>query len=75
MSEIFHIKDSQHGRSRADVCLRCQWKKKKVAKYVLMESWESLNSWNSLCIRKQIKVSFIHGTCEFSSLLTLTVSM
>lgn len=29
MSEIFHIKDSQHGRSRADVCLRCQWKKKK----------------------------------------------
>lgn len=38
MSEIFHIKDSQHGRSRADVCLRCQWKKKKVAKYVLMES-------------------------------------
>lgn len=37
MSEIFHIKDSQHGR-RADVCLRCQWKKKKVAKYVLMES-------------------------------------
>lgn len=37
MSEIFHIKDSQHGRSRADVCFRCQWKKK-VAKYVLMES-------------------------------------